>query len=66
MSITDQILIFIGVFVAVNASGIWGYYSGKKYGIKEGYRLARLTYLNELRERDIDENERFQQYMRLP
>ena len=66
MSITDQLLIFIGVFVAVITSGIWGYYAGRKYGIKEGYNIARFNYLNELRERDKDENERYQQYMRLP
>lgn len=66
MSITDQLLIFIGTFVAIIASGIWGFHAGRNHGIKEGYNIARLTYLNELRERDIDENERFQQYMRLP
>lgn len=60
-------MIEIIMIVAAAFAGIlYGIKVGEEKGYIKGYVQAKAHYINELRQRDISDNERYRQYMRLP
>lgn len=64
--ILTEILIFIAVIATIVISGLYGYRCGEKAGFERGRRITQAIYTSKLRDRNEEEKERFEQYMRLP
>ena len=60
------ILIFIAVIATIAISGLYGFRCGEKAGFDRGCRITQAIYAGKLRDRNEEEKERFEQYMRLP
>lgn len=64
--ILTEILIVLAVIATIVISGLYGFRCGEKAGFDRGCLITQAIYTSKLRDRNEEEKERFEQYMRLP